>query len=460
MCEDVATFPLNYDAIGDAADTDDVWGTLCALGADCGYAPGETLALRGEVTLGRHSDCTHVLRGSQHISGQHCRLVRGAPGGPPAMLTDLSANGTFVNDVRVGRHATTPLRDGDVVCVLRRGGRACSFRFNAARPRSHPPHRSPRQPQQPQQQTQQPPQQSPQQPAAATVAAARPQEAVPRPAVKGCGSCGGVVAGATEGASGGAAGAGGACRTQTVVQTALPQRAESAATGLQRKYDVGEMLGRGNFATVYAGLERESGRSVAVKVISKSRIKMLAPGRELMVYDEVRILRRLDHPHIIKVLDVFDTDAELSVVLELFVHHHHRSHHHCSHTVTRNWRRDHAHRAKGGDLLEYILSRGRLPGDVARPLFLQIVDALTYLHDNNVVHRDLKPENLLLDTPKHENVKITDFGLSKALPDGNFTGTLCGTPAYIGLSPAHPPPRTLLLLCTLLTTQCAHCTRH
>ena len=93
--------------------------------------------------------------------------------------------------------------------------------------------------------------------------------------------------------------------------------------------------------------------------------------------------------------------------------------------------------AKGGDLLEYILARGRLPSDVARPLFLQIVDALTYLHDNNVVHRDLKPENLLLDTPKHENVKITDFGLSKALPDGKFTGTLCGTPAYIGLHPHH-----------------------
>ena len=101
------------------------------------------------------------------------------------------------------------------------------------------------------------------------------------------------------------------------------------------------------------------------------------------------------------------------------------------------------HRAKGGDLLEYILKRGRLPSDVARPLFLQIVDALAYLHDNNIVHRDLKPENLLLDTPEHANVKITDFGLSKALPDGKFTGTLCGTPAYIGLcshirTHAHP----------------------
>ena len=83
MCEDTATFPLNYDAIGDVGDADDAWGTLCALGADCGYAPGETLVLRGEVTLGRHSDCTLVLRGSQHISGEHCRVVRGAPGGPP-----------------------------------------------------------------------------------------------------------------------------------------------------------------------------------------------------------------------------------------------------------------------------------------------------------------------------------------------------------------------------------------
>lgn len=140
-----------------------------------------------------------------------------------------------------------------------------------------------------------------------------PQEKAPR-AVGGSSSSR-VVAGATGAAAKAAAPA---CRTQTVVQTA-PAGADGGATGLRRKYDVGEMLGRGNFATVYAGLERESGRSVAVKVISKSRIKMLAPGRELMVYDEVRILRRLDHPHIIKVLDVFDTDAELSVVLELFV---------------------------------------------------------------------------------------------------------------------------------------------
>ena len=326
MCEDVATFPLNYDVVDDVPAADDVWGTLCALGADCGYAPGETLALRGEVTLGRHSTCTIVLRGSQHISGTHCRVVRGARGGPPAMLTDLSANGTFVNDVRVGRNCSTPLRDGDVVCVLRRNGRAGSFRFDAKVPsqsqspkkQQKPPAQVPPQVPQPQTKTQ-PPAQVQQQQQQPVVEPPRPSQAQSQSQSQSVKPTAGakVVTGAVAGAKGASA----ASRTRTVVQTGPVQR-ESGAAGLRGKYDVGEMLGRGNFATVYAGVERESGRSVAIKLISKSRIKMLAPGRELMVYDEVRILRKLDHPHIIKVLDVYDTDAELSVVLELFVFFH------------------------------------------------------------------------------------------------------------------------------------------
>ena len=74
------------------------------------------------------------------------------------------------------------------------------------------------------------------------------------------------------------------------------------------------MLGRGNFAVVYAGLERATGRGVAIKTIKKSRIKALAPGKVLMIYSEVAILRRLDHPNIVKVLDVYDTEPELLIL--------------------------------------------------------------------------------------------------------------------------------------------------
>ena len=82
----------------------------------------------------------------------------------------------------------------------------------------------------------------------------------------------------------------------------------------------------------------------------------------------------------------------------------------------------------GGELFDYIVSRGRLPADEARRFFHQIVSAVEYCHYHHIVHRDLKPENLLLDSDN--NIKLADFGLSNVVHDGHFLRTSCGSPNY------------------------------
>ena len=83
----------------------------------------------------------------------------------------------------------------------------------------------------------------------------------------------------------------------------------------------------------------------------------------------------------------------------------------------------------GGDLLNYVRKRRRLKENLAKYFFKQIIEALHYIHQKNIVHRDIKLDNILLD---HEgNVKICDFGVSKLVKPGEKMMEQCGTPAYI-----------------------------
>lgn len=142
-----------------------------------------------------------------------------------------------------------------------------------------------------------------------------------------------------------------------------------------------------------------TGHKVAVKILNKAKIKQL--GMEEKVQREINILHLCTHPHINRLYEVIDTPTDIFLVIEY---------------------------VSGGELFDYIVSKGRLSADEARNFFHQIVSGVEYCHFQKVVHRDLKPENLLLDA--NLNIKIADFGLSNLMRDGDFLRTSCGSPNY------------------------------
>eukprot|EP00980_Cylindrotheca_fusiformis_P011914 scaffold2830_cov131-Cylindrotheca_fusiformis.AAC.35 len=142
-----------------------------------------------------------------------------------------------------------------------------------------------------------------------------------------------------------------------------------------------------------------TGHKVAVKILNKAKIKQL--GMEEKVQREINILHLCTHPHIIRLYEVLDTPTDIFLVSEY---------------------------VSGGELFDYIVSKGRLSADEARNFFHQIISGVEYCHFQKIVHRDLKPENLLLDASL--NVKIADFGLSNLMRDGDFLRTSCGSPNY------------------------------
>ncbi|RKP11758.1 hypothetical protein BJ684DRAFT_23200 [Piptocephalis cylindrospora] len=163
-------------------------------------------------------------------------------------------------------------------------------------------------------------------------------------------------------------------------------------------YEILRTIGSGAFGKVKLALHSATGKKVALKCVSRSLISSVDLGPR--VRREVRFLRRLRHPHIIKLYEVFVTTKEVIIVLEY----------------------------AGGEMFDYISENGKLHEREARRLFQQLISAIDHCHRRYIVHRDLKPENILLD--EDNNVKLADFGLANALSDGEFMRTACGSPNY------------------------------
>ncbi|EGC30333.1 myosin light chain kinase, partial [Dictyostelium purpureum] len=167
-------------------------------------------------------------------------------------------------------------------------------------------------------------------------------------------------------------------------------------------FEFKEELGRGAFSVVYLGVNRQTKQKYAIKVINKSE---LGSDYEKNLKMEVDILKKVNHPNIIALKELFDTPQKLYLVMEL---------------VT------------GGELFDKIVEKGSYSELDAANLIRKIVSAVKYLHSSNIVHRDLKPENLLLKSKENDlEVAIADFGLSKIIGQSVVMATACGTPSYV-----------------------------
>ncbi|KAI7898141.1 kinase-like domain-containing protein [Cokeromyces recurvatus] len=183
----------------------------------------------------------------------------------------------------------------------------------------------------------------------------------------------------------------------------VPIRASYASRLVPRlgPYLLLKTLGVGEFGKVKLGKHFETGQIVAVKLIKKENIDCSAKLDKIRM--EIVILKRLNHPYIVKLLTVNETNSHLGIVLE---------------------------HAEGGELFEYIYRQRYLKEEEACKLFSQLISSVYYMHQQNIVHRDLKLENILLD--RHGNIIVTDFGFANQFTKktGDLMSTSCGSPVY------------------------------
>ena len=159
-------------------------------------------------------------------------------------------------------------------------------------------------------------------------------------------------------------------------------------------------LGIGSYGRVYLVTNKFNNKKYALKVINKNKLMQIYADCRL-VQNEVEIHSKLNHPNIIKLYNMKETENEIQILLEY---------------------------AQNGNLYDIIQKNNGLDELKAFEYFIQIVNAVYFLHQNNIIHRDIKPENILIG--ENDVLKLCDFGWAKEL-NVNKRATFCGTMEYM-----------------------------
>ncbi|GMH73826.1 hypothetical protein TL16_g06293, partial [Triparma laevis f. inornata] len=176
---------------------------------------------------------------------------------------------------------------------------------------------------------------------------------------------------------------------------------------IEEWYDLRHTLGTGTCGLVKFALNKQTGQRVAVKIIPKSKWgkeEWLGEGENprFFLKTNASIIKNLNHPYIVGMVDVFEDAKAVYLVMELM---------------------------EGGDLFDRIIKLGFYEEGKARKVMRRLLSSVSYLHSLKIIHRDLKPENIMLPSSSDVAVKLTDFGLAKE-QQGEGLKTFCGTPQY------------------------------
>ncbi|XP_061133123.1 serine/threonine-protein kinase BRSK2-like [Syngnathus typhle] len=163
-------------------------------------------------------------------------------------------------------------------------------------------------------------------------------------------------------------------------------------------YRLEKTLGKGQTGLVKLGIHCVTCQKVAIKIVNREK---LSESVLMKVEREIAILKLIEHPHVLKLHEVYENKKYLYLVLE---------------------------HVSGGELFDYLVKKGRLTPKEARKFFRQIISALDFCHSHSICHRDLKPENLLLD--EKNNIRIADFGMASLQVGESLLETSCGSPHY------------------------------
>lgn len=169
------------------------------------------------------------------------------------------------------------------------------------------------------------------------------------------------------------------------------------------RYEVVATLGQGAMGTVYKAVDPVIERTVAIKTINLNLSKQELAGFEERFYREAKSAGRLNHPNIITIYDVGETDGIAYIAMEYL---------------------------EGESLRDMLDSGVVLPAETIAELVSRIAGALDYAHRHHIVHRDIKPANIMVTASR--DVKIMDFGIAQ-IPTGSRTqlGTVLGSPKYM-----------------------------
>ncbi|EAX88326.1 CAMK family protein kinase [Trichomonas vaginalis G3] len=164
-------------------------------------------------------------------------------------------------------------------------------------------------------------------------------------------------------------------------------------------YTLGRTLGKGTTGKVRIATKQGSGQQYAIKIVKKSLFEA-KPQLETKIRREVGLMRLLNHPHLLKFEECFESHRHFYIVLEY---------------------------AENGELFDFLIKRKSLTLECGMHFFHELLYGLEYLHEHAICHRDLKPENILLDQFNH--IKIADFGFARWMRS-NIAETSCGSPHY------------------------------